>query len=131
MLDFTVCIHTQQMSAPPPSVIPRKPSGVKVMIAPGEQRPPGGVSVYRNSSKGMLIWLTCMFEHVLSVYFYHLWTLLLCTTNLTQQVWCFVYMSKFALMVLLLLCSENGASKSIHTSLMNAENEVVCTRINH
>lgn len=39
-------------------------------------------------------------------------------------------MSKFALIALLLVCSVNGANRSNHTSLMNAEREVVRTSIN-
>ena len=54
MLDFTVCVHTQQMSAPPP-VVPRKHSGVRVMPTPGEQPPPGGLPIYKDSGKGIFI----------------------------------------------------------------------------
>lgn len=38
------------MSAPPP-VLPRKHSGVRVMIMPGQQPPPGGQNVYTHSGK--------------------------------------------------------------------------------
>ncbi|XP_078141041.1 epidermal growth factor receptor kinase substrate 8-like protein 1a [Centroberyx gerrardi] len=39
------------MSAQPPPLVPRKPSGVRVMIGPGEQLPPGGLPVYSNFRK--------------------------------------------------------------------------------
>ncbi|KAM8724401.1 epidermal growth factor receptor kinase substrate 8-like protein 1a isoform 1-T1 [Acanthopagrus schlegelii] len=38
------------MSAPPP-VVPRKHSGVRVMPTPGEQPPPGGFPIYKDSGK--------------------------------------------------------------------------------
>ncbi|XP_035510876.1 epidermal growth factor receptor kinase substrate 8-like protein 1a [Morone saxatilis] len=38
------------MSSPPP-VVPRRYSGVRVMITPGEQPPPGGLPIYSHSSK--------------------------------------------------------------------------------
>uniref|UniRef100_UPI0037E8B71E epidermal growth factor receptor kinase substrate 8-like protein 1a n=1 Tax=Semicossyphus pulcher TaxID=241346 RepID=UPI0037E8B71E len=38
------------MSAPPP-VVPRKPSGVRVMMPRGEQLPPGALPVYRGTRK--------------------------------------------------------------------------------
>lgn len=49
------------MSAAPPAVIPRKPSGVRVMITPGQQPPYGGMPVYTDG-KSKRIWLLC--EHV-------------------------------------------------------------------
>ncbi|KAM7386667.1 hypothetical protein PAMA_009333 [Pampus argenteus] len=39
------------MSGPPPPVVPRKPSGVRVMIGPGEQLPPGGLPIYTGFNK--------------------------------------------------------------------------------
>ncbi|XP_022612535.1 epidermal growth factor receptor kinase substrate 8-like protein 1 [Seriola dumerili] len=39
------------MSAPPPPVVPRKPPGVRVMLTPGEQPPPGGLPIYTGSGK--------------------------------------------------------------------------------
>lgn len=39
------------MSGPPPPVVPRKPSGVRVMIPPGDQPPPGGLPIYMDSGK--------------------------------------------------------------------------------
>ncbi|XP_070779374.1 epidermal growth factor receptor kinase substrate 8-like protein 1a [Enoplosus armatus] len=39
------------MSGLPPPVVPRKPSGVRVMITPGEQSPPGGLPLYIDSGK--------------------------------------------------------------------------------
>ncbi|XP_047428765.1 epidermal growth factor receptor kinase substrate 8-like protein 1a [Mugil cephalus] len=39
------------MSGPHPPVVPRKPSGVRVMISPGEELPPGGLPFYTNSGK--------------------------------------------------------------------------------
>ncbi|XP_042361829.1 epidermal growth factor receptor kinase substrate 8-like protein 1a [Plectropomus leopardus] len=39
------------MAASPPPVLPRKHSGVRVMIIPGEEPPPGGLPVYRGFSK--------------------------------------------------------------------------------
>ncbi|KAM3863845.1 epidermal growth factor receptor kinase substrate 8-like protein 1a [Diretmus argenteus] len=39
------------MSASPPPVVPRKPSGVRVMIGPGEQLPPGGLPFFTNLRK--------------------------------------------------------------------------------
>ncbi|XP_040917775.1 epidermal growth factor receptor kinase substrate 8-like protein 1a [Toxotes jaculatrix] len=39
------------MSASPPPVVPRKPSGVRVMITPGEQPPPGSLPIYTGSGK--------------------------------------------------------------------------------
>ncbi|KAI3359292.1 hypothetical protein L3Q82_002801 [Scortum barcoo] len=40
-----------EMSAPPP-VLPRKHSGIRVMMTPGEQPSPFGLSIYTASSKG-------------------------------------------------------------------------------
>ncbi|TDH02757.1 hypothetical protein EPR50_G00156090 [Perca flavescens] len=39
------------MSASPPPVAPRKHSGVRVMIMPGEQPPPSGLPIYTNFGK--------------------------------------------------------------------------------
>eukprot|EP00064_Thunnus_orientalis_P016476 superscaffoldBa00003279_g16542 len=39
------------MSGPPPPVVPRKPSGVRVMITPEEQLPPGGLPTYTDFNK--------------------------------------------------------------------------------
>ncbi|XP_075993105.1 epidermal growth factor receptor kinase substrate 8-like protein 1 [Genypterus blacodes] len=40
------------MSAPPPAVAPRKPSGVRVMVPTGEQPPPGDLVSYRDPGQG-------------------------------------------------------------------------------
>ncbi|KAF7664504.1 hypothetical protein LDENG_00175070 [Lucifuga dentata] len=39
------------MSASPPPVVPRKPSGIRIMIPPGGQPPPDGLSIYRHPGK--------------------------------------------------------------------------------
>ncbi|XP_018528243.1 epidermal growth factor receptor kinase substrate 8-like protein 1a [Lates calcarifer] len=39
------------MSGPAPPVVPRKPSGIRVMIPPGQQQLPGGMLTYRDSLK--------------------------------------------------------------------------------
>lgn len=44
--------YVQQMSASPPPVVPRKPTGVRVLIASGELSP-GGPSVHTGSVKGI------------------------------------------------------------------------------
>lgn len=48
------------MSGPPPPVVPRKPSMLRVMIPPGEQPPPSAVPIYSVSIKGMNIKPTCL-----------------------------------------------------------------------
>ncbi|XP_029945857.1 epidermal growth factor receptor kinase substrate 8-like protein 1a [Salarias fasciatus] len=40
------------MSGRPPPMVPRKPSGVRVMVSPGEELPPGGLPGYTHSVKG-------------------------------------------------------------------------------
>ncbi|KAM9844069.1 epidermal growth factor receptor kinase substrate 8-like protein 1a isoform 1-T2 [Aulostomus maculatus] len=40
------------MSVPPPSVVPRKPSGVRVMVIPGEQPPAGTLPIYTGKENG-------------------------------------------------------------------------------
>lgn len=93
------------MSVLPP-MVPRRHSGVRVMITPGEQLPPGGLPIYTNSAKGIFISFSA--DH-----------------SAGELMFC---VSKFALLALFFLCSENGASREAnHTS---AESEVVCTCIN-
>lgn len=53
----------EEMSVQPPVVL-RRHSGVRVMVTPGEQPPPGGLPISRNSAKG--IFMCVIYNHVLT-----------------------------------------------------------------
>lgn len=66
----SLCTHTQQMSAQPPPLVPRKPSGVRVMPTPREQPPPGGLPSYTNFPKGtscFCVWTEWVSYHICCV----------------------------------------------------------------
>ena len=83
------------MSKPPPPVVPRKPSGVRVMMIPGEQPRPSALPIYTDFNKGKMICLKCfhvcysmcMCTVAMKMYFpsFVLWL----TADLLQQACCF------------------------------------------